>query len=166
MLVLVPLLEKWLSYNPLYQHKSHPHKIDETLPWAWFTFDDNEDGYYDDLFTIETTTSLDAVGERNMRIRDDPILKLVNRNRRIHNIQRNYNTTTYEEIGSVRSQHNQEKEIIKRPSTIRINFHDRECSNKLLYVIYRGLRIAHVSVWFYSMPLFFLGAMYMYPIYL
>ena len=50
----------------------------------------DEDGIYEDIFIIETTTSLDAKGEMNMKIRDDPVFNIVNRNRRIQNIQKYY----------------------------------------------------------------------------
>ena len=56
------------------------------------------------------------------------------------------------------------KDILKRPKTIRLNFADRDPSNKFLYLVYRVLRILHVAVWFYSLPFLFLIMMYYYPI--
>ena len=48
---------------------------------------DNEDRRYDDIFIIETTTSRNAQGESDMKIRHDPVFELVNHNRMIQNIQ-------------------------------------------------------------------------------
>jgi len=59
----------------------------------------------------------------------------------------------------------QKKELLKRPKTIRMNWEDRTCHNKWLYAIYRGLRMFHVTMWFYTLPFIFLVGMYFIPIY-
>jgi len=57
------------------------------------------------------------------------------------------------------------KSIIKRPSTIYLDYSARESGNKFLYCVYRVIRVLHVSLWFYTLPFMFLVVMYMTPVY-
>lgn len=42
---------------------------------------------------------------------------------------------------------------LNRPEKIHIDFWDRHWENKIFYLIYRVIRIVHVSIWFYFFPL-------------
>ncbi len=44
------------------------------------------DKKYEDLFIIETTTSVNARGIKNMKIRDDPVYKIIEHNHNMQNI--------------------------------------------------------------------------------
>ena len=52
-----------------------------------------------------------------------------------------------------------------RPNTIRINFNYRPCENKFMYILYKVMRIIHVTIWFYALPFVFLVLMYVTPIF-
>jgi len=129
---------------------------------------ENEDGIYDDIFRIETTTSYDARGEMNEKIADDPIFDLVNKNRRMKNLARNYmiiglpHCVMYDSGPTLLP--SLQKKILKRPKTIRINSSDRDWENWLLYYTYRFLRTIHVTFWFYCLPFIFLVTLYFLPI--
>jgi len=128
---------------------------------------ENEDGIYDDIFLIETTTSFDARGEINEKIAEDPIFDLVNYNRRMQNLARNYKVNKEEYFMYDDGPHllpSLKKKILKRPKTIRINSSDRDWENWLLYYTYRFLRTIHVTFWFYCLPFIFLVTMYFLPI--
>ena len=99
-----------------------------------------------------------------MKIRKDPVFNIINKHRRMTNIQKEYGCNTFKSSGYTWREQ-MKKEILERPKTVRINFSDRELSNKFLYVVYRALRILHVSIWFYSLPFLFVLTMYFWPNY-
>merc|ERR1711971_1411984 len=128
---------------------------------------ENEDGIYDDVFRIETTTSYDARGEMNEKIVEDPIFDLVNRNRRMQNLTRNYKMNQDEFFmydSGPKLLPALQKKILKRPKTIRIDASDRDWENWLLYYLYRLLRTIHLTFWFYCLPFIFLVLLYFVPI--
>ena len=49
-------------------------------------------------------------------------------------------------------------EPIKPSIHLKVLYHERSCSNKCLFKIFRVLRFLHVSVWFYSAPFLAIGA--------
>lgn len=51
---------------------------------------EDADGRYEGLFVVETTTSRDATGERDVAMNSDPAFKKVNDNRRRINLARRY----------------------------------------------------------------------------
>lgn len=128
---------------------------------------ENEDGIYDDIFRIETTTSIDARGEMNEKIVEDPIFDLVNNNRRKQNLARTYKIIPEECVmydSGPKLLPNLQKKILKRPKTIRIDSSDRDWENWILFYTYRFLRTIHVTVWFYCLPFIFLMTLYFVPI--
>ena len=96
---------------------------------------------YEDLLTIDVTTSLYARDEAEVKIPDDPIFTLVNVRR--------------EKDG---------KAILSRPKTIRLNFFARPSYSMGEFIIYKILRLFYVAVWFYFFPFIVLCIMYLYPI--
>ena len=128
----------------------------------------DEDGIYEKIFTIETTTSKNAEGERDERICQDKedkiseVIKDVNGYRRRQNVSKIYDGNgkwepALKEIDL--------KRYIKRPRTIRLYWKDRTVSNKVLFAVYKVLRVLHVSLWFYQVPFIFLIGMYFVPIF-
>ena len=45
---------------------------------------------YENIFKIETTTSIDALGESNMKLDEDPVFDLIKLNHRLKNCPRDY----------------------------------------------------------------------------
>lgn len=101
----------------------------------------------------------------------DEILDKVNQNRRVKNLTRNYAwfyneakmEGTLEDNGPYQPE-SMYKEIVKRPTTVRIFNSDRSYENLFLYWVYKVLRFIHVVIWFYQLPFIFLLAMYIVPI--
>ena len=54
--------------------------------------------------------------------------------------------------------------MLVRPKTIRLNFLDRGGSNRVLYLVYKFLRLFHVAFWLYALPFAFLVGMYCFPV--
>ena len=94
---------------------------------------------YKELFKIETTTSDNAKGEKDMKMNEDKIFEGILKNG-------DWNIK------------------LERPKSIRLSFWRRNFENRILYAIYRILRILHVSIWFYTVPFLFLVAMYFVPV--
>ena len=56
------------------------------------------------------------------------------------------------------------EEKIILPTHMRIDFwYDRSCLNKLLYLVYKALRVMFVSVWYYFFPFIALMSSYIVP---
>ena len=43
-------------------------------------------------------------------------------------------------------------EIEHRPKFINLKFSDRDCINKVLYCVYKGLNLFYTSIYYYFMP--------------
>ena len=102
------------------------------------------DPAYQELFKIETTTSVDAKRQKNEWLPKDEIYELITHFRRQDG-----------------------KEEIERPRRIRIAFTDRSCKGcrMPMYIIYRFFRVLHVTLWFYFGPFIVLFVMYAFPLY-
>ena len=120
-----------------------------------------EDSAYEALFTIETTTSLEARGRGNQPLQPDEAHKLVNARIEHYNKPREEKTGCWgccarPELG---------KSPVKRPTYIRIKMSSRPCCNWCLYALYKLCRFAFVTVWFYYVPLFVMILSNVYPLY-
>ena len=101
-------------------------------------------GDYEEMFTIETTTSNDARKPfDNEPLAYDPVYE------KMMETQPKADFTCYPR---------------KRPETIRVFFGDRALENKFFYLIYKFFRIFHVTIWFYFFPFLALLVTYGAPI--
>ena len=87
----------------------------------------NDGGTYDLLFRIETTTSIDALGERNMKLESDPVFDYINYNRRLKKCKSKLFEKGNENLKQDASKN--ELELLEHPTMIRINFSDRKPVN-------------------------------------
>lgn len=49
---------------------------------------------------------------------------------------------------------------LHRPTQINLTFWNRDTNNKILFAIYKVIRILHVTIWFYPFPLLVTIGMY------
>lgn len=99
----------------------------------------NEENKYDELYTIETTTSDDA--EMNTK---DPDLEGINK------FEPSDASIWYEHLFA-----NDQGSLKKlQPESLKIKFMERSCSNKFMRMIYHLYRSLYVVVWYYFLPFF------------
>ena len=109
---------------------------------------EDEKESYEELFSVEVTTSVDAGGKNNIPLKEDPIFKEIQKRK----------DAKYKE-----AKNRQESCLclkrggndLKRPETIRIAFNKRpDICNMVTYAVYKVLRVVFVSLWFYYFPVF------------
>ena len=119
-----------------------------------------EDSEYESLFTIETTTSKDAINNHG-KIANRPLPECPIHNEVIKNMKK------YAKEAKIEWSEKVEKEFrLNRPKFIRIDFYKgRSCQNKCLLIIYRVIRFFNVTIWTYFLPTFALIVQFAYPLY-
>ena len=98
----------------------------------------NEDGLYDKLFTIETTTSDDA-----MQDFQDPDLTDINK------FEKSSADIWY--MSKILNRDENER-LEGMPENFKVQFSDRDCMNKIMRAVYLVYRSAYVVIWYYFMP--------------
>ena len=119
---------------------------------------ENHANDYASLFEIETTTSLDARGNQNVKLKEDKILDQIRKNARNRDKENKKSIseaiTKGNFLGRLLYYFYKEKKIQERPLFIRLGMGKRSYSNFAQYLYYRFIRIIYVSFWFYYLPVF------------
>ena len=108
------------------------------------------DPMYDELFTVEVTTSKDAQGEGNSEMKEDPVIEKINKRRAKlrQKMEERLRATEYPNM----EDYKRYKAPVKRWTMVGIHNGMRTPSNNVLFKIYKAIRRFHVSVWFYPFP--------------
>ena len=119
------------------------------------------DSAYKDLFTIDVTTSKDAIDDKeNRKLRDRPLDECEIHKKVIENMKK--------EVAIAKIVWNEEVEKayrMNRPKNVRIDYWSRDFQNKVLLAVYRGIRFFNVTIWTYFLPTFALIAQFAIPLY-
>ena len=115
-------------------------------------------GPYGDLFTIEVTTSKDAIDLSEDKIANRPLDECQIHNEVLKNMKK------YAKDAKVEWNEITEKELkLNRPTKIRIDYWPRSLQNKAFLAIYRLIRFINVTIWIYFLPTLALIAQFVIP---
>ena len=135
---------------------------------------------YEDLFRTETTTSLDAIecdhiDRHTFKLAKCPVYEDMKRLAKIDERNSKENAAAEEENEKIKPDDLEEKTPWyydferyprQRPANLRIDFwDDRHWENKIFFLIYRGIRFFHVTIWFYFFPFIAIVLTYLIPLY-